>query len=72
MSSRRLVMLVAIDVDNYDELFAECRADHPDWNDYQIESHLLSLSTWNERFYQSSLFHDINNQNPYQMVIKDV
>ena len=63
-------MLVAYEIGNYDDLYEQKAADHPDWNCYQIESYLKDLNNWEENFYQADI--TLDNLVPLGMVIKDI
>jgi len=66
MSNRRLMMLISVEIGDYDELAKGVKGDCPEWSDYQIDDYLRDPETWRETSYE------YNATELYSIEVKDI
>ena len=49
---RKLVMIIAKEVGDYDVLLEQLQKDHPTWDLWKCECYLEDPDNWEENFYQ--------------------
>jgi hypothetical protein len=66
MSGRKLMMLLSVEIGDYDELAKGVKGDYPEWSDYEIDAYLRDPETWRESSY------DYYATELYSIEVKDI